>query len=182
MPLRPQKRPSGDRQILFLGCGAGEFVIDAARAGAEAHGIDIAPTAIAMAHTDAAEAGITCDFVLGNVLAMPFADRSMDIAVDDHCLHCIIGNDRQEFLSEAKRVLKPDGILLVRSMCSVPENVEVDPATRCTIIDGIATRYFGTVNGLLGEIEKAGFKTMAHRVQVSDPKGSDMLEIEAIRP
>jgi ubiquinone/menaquinone biosynthesis C-methylase UbiE len=166
-------------RILFLGCGAGEFVIDASRAGGEAYGVDIAPTAIEMARAAASETGIACGFVVADVLALPFADQIMDIVVDDHCLHTIIGADRPSFLVEAKRVLKPEGIMLVRSMCSLPPRVDVDPSTRCLVVDGIAQRYFGTVDSLIAEVTNAGFRITAHSVH-PDPDGADMLQIEAV--
>ncbi len=42
-----------------------------------------------------------------------------DFIVDGHCLHCITNeNDRETFFSNAYKLLKPNGVLVVSTMCS----------------------------------------------------------------
>ena len=151
-------------KLLELGCGAGNVSIALAQVGYTVSGIDIAPTAIAWAREKAIAAQVEVEFVEGSVLTLEaFADESFDVAVDGRCLHCIIGGDREHFLAAAYRVLKPGGVLTLCSMCNdVPDTPHFretyDPQSRCTIQQGIATRYIGNSNDILREVMAAGFR------------------------
>ena len=151
-------------QLMELGCGAGNICFELAKYGFEVHGIDIAPTAIDWAMKNALLAGAIGTFSVGNVLDLKnFSDNSFDIVLDGHCLHCIIGSDRQQFFSSALRVLRPGGTLFVRTMCNeVPKGLMergyFDSQTRCTMsADGYATRYIGWSNDIISEVIDAGF-------------------------
>ncbi|MEM1280917.1 MAG: methyltransferase domain-containing protein [Cyanobacteria bacterium P01_H01_bin.152] len=154
-------------ELLELGCGAGNVSLAFAQAGYIVSGIDIAPTAIAWARENAAAASVKATFVEGSVLTLrAFADAAFDIALDGRCLHCLIGRDRAQFLQSAHRVLKPGGVLTICSMCNdVPDTTHFretfDPVSRCTIQDGIATRYIGDSNAILQEIMAAGFRLVS---------------------
>jgi len=148
-------------KLLELGCGSGGLTLRLSQRGFEVYGIDISPTAITWAKEKATEQAIKADFREGNVLDLPYPDDYFDIVVDGHCLHCIIGDDRKSFFSNAYRVLKNEGLFIVMTMCGDPGEEEVkkyiDPATRCMVIDGIAGRYFGKPEDILDEIKSAGF-------------------------
>ena len=167
--------------LLELGCGAGNLSIAFAQAGYTVSGIDIAPTAIEWARENAASASAEATFLEGSVLTLEAcADEAFDIALDGRCLHCIIGRDRAQFLQSVHRVLKPNGVLTICSMCNdVPDTLHFretfDPVSRCTIQAGIATRYIGDSNEILQEIMAAGFRLASvtlvpprHEVDLAD--------------
>lgn len=166
-------RAPGTGKLLELGCGAGNITIWLAEKGYDAHGVDIAPTAIAWARENAREQGVDVQFFLGSVLDLGVsADDSFDFVLDGHCLHCIIGEDRRQLLSSVRRVLRPGGYFLVNTMCSPvdPKKIEnFDPASRCTIHNGICSRYIGSPAGILDEITEAGFQILHWEVEEDDP-------------
>jgi SAM-dependent methyltransferase len=96
--------PRGAR-ILDAGCGSGRNMVELAGYG-EVTGIELSDIAI-----DAARARGVGEVVAGSVMDMPFADGSFDLAV---CLDVIehLEDDRRA-LRELRRVLAPDGALLV---------------------------------------------------------------------
>lgn len=150
--------------LLELGCGAGNLSVAFARRGYGVTGVDIAPTAIAWAQENAAQAGVSATFLEWDVLTLiPIPSESFDIALDGRCLHCIIGGDRAQFFQTAHRILKPGGILALKTMCNeVPPNLweEFDPSTRCLITNGIATRYIGDSNAIVQEVMAAHFRVV----------------------
>ena len=154
--------------ILDLGCGTGDIAIWLALQGYEAHGIDIAPRAIAWAHEKADAQAAQVQFTVGSVLDLaPYANSFFRLVVDGRCLHCIIGPDRAATLASVYRVLQPGGGFLVQSMCGEvmdesPMKALFDPVSRCTISrEGIATRYIDSAESILEELTAAGF-AIAH--------------------
>jgi 2-polyprenyl-3-methyl-5-hydroxy-6-metoxy-1,4-benzoquinol methylase len=179
--LKEGLNPSG--RLLELGCGDGGLSLPLARMGFETCGIDIAPTAIAWAQEKAQAQGLSIDFRIGNVLDLPYSDDFFDLVVDGHCLHCIIGEDRKKFLSQALRVTRPGGLFLVMTMCNeVSENFRThfDPVTRCLVKEGVAGRYIGRSEDILREITEAGFRVKSSSVTV-DPSHQGDLKVAATK-
>ena len=127
---------------------------------------------------------MTADFQVGSVLDLEnHADATFDLVLDGYCLHCIIGDDRPKFLAAARRVLKPGGLLHINTMWddgAVSALPGFDPETRCQIWDGVALRYFGSVDELLAEVVAAGFEIVQHQaVPRPSENASAMLLIDA---
>ncbi|MCD4818633.1 MAG: methyltransferase domain-containing protein [Candidatus Cloacimonetes bacterium] len=169
-------------KFLELGCGAGNIAIWLAKKGYETYGVDIAPTAIAWAQEKAQKQNVVAHFSTGNVLDLStYSNAFFDFVLDGHCLHCIIGEDRQKMFSSVRRVLKQGGYFLINTMCGPvnPEKVKnFDPISGYTIFKGIATRYYGLPDSILAEIEKAGFSIMHWEVEHGDPNAT--LTVEAV--
>lgn len=150
--------PCAGKRVLELGCGAGNVAVWLAGHGLEVVGVDISPTAIAWAR-ERATAGTS--FVVGDVVAELPVDAGFDAVLDGNCLHCIIGADRARLLANARRVLRPGGVLVVATMCGPITHPELaacfDPVSRCQVVDGIARRYIGERDALLGELRAAGY-------------------------
>ena len=99
-------------EALDLGCGAGQLVIELARAAPTMHvtGIDLSENLLADARQSAEEAGVAerVEFRLGNVEGIPSPDQSLDLAISTFSLHH--WNEPVKVLNEIDRVLKPGGV------------------------------------------------------------------------
>jgi SAM-dependent methyltransferase len=99
--------------ILDAGCGTGGFLrwalsLDAFDGGA---GLDISAEAIELARRKLPNA----DLCVAEVAELPFATELFDVAVLNDVLQHIPEAQVAQSLSELRRVLKPDGTLLVRT-------------------------------------------------------------------
>lgn len=96
--------------VLDLGCGNGRFYDDIRGKGADYWGVDPSEKLIAIAKDNYPEA----DFLVAEAFNLPFESDFFDIVYSIAVLHHIPGTDlRQQFLLEAKRVLKTDGYLVL---------------------------------------------------------------------
>lgn len=150
--------PLADKRVLELGCGAGNIAAWLAARGPEVVGVDISPTAIAWATERASE---RTRFVVGDVVREIPVEGLFDAVLDGHCLHCIIGADRARVLANVRAKLRPEGVLLVSTMCGAITSPELvacfDPVSRCQVVDGIARRYIGEPDAILEELRAAGY-------------------------
>ena len=101
--------------VLDVGCGTGSLAIAAkGRVGAGAvFGIDPSPAMIARATSKAAKAGIDVCFRNGVAEALPFPDAQFDVVLSTLMLHHLPHKLRQQCAGEIRRVLKPQGRVLV---------------------------------------------------------------------
>ena len=173
--------PSGS-EVLELGCGAGNITVWLAHFGYKVTGTDISPTAIDWARSRAVEEKADAEFYVADVLDLKeIEDNHFDLVVDGHCFHCIIGQDRIRFLSEAYRVLKPSGYFFIDTMCGpVKAGVfeKYDEHSRCIFYRDIAVRYMGLPDEIRDEVTSAGFRIIRHRVETGEP---DNILIEATK-
>lgn len=166
--------------VLELGSGAGDVSLLLAERCYQATGIEISPTAVEWAREKAAARKLSAEFVTGEVTNLRKWDEAMfDAVIDAHCLHCIIGGDREKVLTETYRVLKPGGLFYVSTMCGDPDEPEVakafDLQTRCMVVDGVARRYFGRPEDILCELKSAGFKIERHDVREGQGRQGDLI-------
>lgn len=188
VPGLPVLAEGAPPQILELGCGAGNFSVLMAQRGYSVSGVDIAPTAIDWATERAITHGVKALFRVDNVLELATcADACMDAVVDGHCLHCIIGGDRDRCLTSVLRVLKPGGVFVVLTMCGDVTNSDTlktfDAATRTTVQAGRPTRYIGDADSIVAEVAAAGFEI--RKAQVfgrKDGNDQDDLVVYAQKP
>jgi SAM-dependent methyltransferase len=96
------------QRVLDLGCGEGAFTAALVEAGTNAVGVEVAARAVERARR--AHPGL--DFRHVPIDApLPFEDASFDAVWVSEVLEHVA--DTARFLSEARRVLKPGGLLLV---------------------------------------------------------------------
>ena len=104
-------------QVLDLATGTGNAALLAARAAAEVTGVDAASRLIEVAGERAAAEGLKADFVVGELEALPFEDRSFDVALSVFGL--IFAQDARRAFDELIRVLRPEGRALVSAWVPV---------------------------------------------------------------
>ena len=100
--------------LLDLGCGPGSVTVGLARliAPGRVVGIDTAASVLDQAREFAQREGVDVDFQVANVYDLPFPDGSFDVVHAHQVLHHL--GDPVAALGEARRVLRPGGLLAVR--------------------------------------------------------------------
>jgi SAM-dependent methyltransferase len=95
-------------RVLDVGCGRGEILRRCADLGVEAHGIDYAPVAVRMAR----EAGPVCQ---ADAKRLPFPAFSFDRVLMFDLVEHLHPWELDRALGEARRVLQPDGRLIIHT-------------------------------------------------------------------
>ena len=90
------------RAIVF-GCGSGTNAIYLASKGFEVTGVDVAPTALAIAAEKARKANVKVDWVLADVAALPKL-RPYDLIFDRGCYHHICQYDSPGYVETLRRL------------------------------------------------------------------------------
>ena len=112
---------SRPQHILDVGCGIGGSTLYLAdKFNASATGITLSPAQVTRAKQRAQDAGLSqqAQFQVADALNMPFADNSFDLVWSlesgEHM------PNKQKFLQECRRVLKPGGTFIMATWCHRP--------------------------------------------------------------
>ena len=122
---------------LDLACGTGDIAFELARRGASVTGLDLTLRMLQLARAKAG-AGRRVRFVTGDLMALPFPDRSFDLVTTGYGLRNV--PDLQTAIDEIARVLKPGGRMLSLDF-NKPQNA---------IVRGVYLIYLTAVGALLG--------------------------------
>jgi SAM-dependent methyltransferase len=96
-----------------LGCGAGNYAIWLAGRGFEVTGVDSSPTAIRIATENSRKQGVGCRFIVADLLGDMHEIRdTFDFAYDWELLHHIFPEDRDIYVRNVYRILKPGALCL----------------------------------------------------------------------
>ena len=108
--------PKGGK-VIELGCGTGPILRWICKRDFSGLGVDVSKTAIAMAKEQSKELKIR--FKRADICCTDVERAGkFDLAVDGHCLHCIIrSEDRKAFLKNSFKLLKKGGLFIVMTMC-----------------------------------------------------------------
>ena len=79
--------PLAGRRVLDFACGAGVTAAFLAQRGASVTAIDISPASVRRASELAARAGLSIEFIAGELTAQTFAPESFDLIVGRYALH-----------------------------------------------------------------------------------------------
>jgi SAM-dependent methyltransferase len=117
------------KAILDLGCSVGHQTLPWKRAYPEARvtGIDVAAPCLSYAHARAEAQGVEAHFVQANATALPFPDQSFDLVYSSMFLHELPLKDIHKVFAEARRLLKPGGLML---------HYELPPNNQLSAYDG----------------------------------------------
>ena len=122
--LLDQLHLRGDERILDLGCGRGAVLLMAAQhlTTGRAVGVDLwrsvdqSGNSLEATRRNAIAEGVAdrVELHTADMTALPFADDSFDLVVSNFAIHNISGRaGREKAVSEAVRVLRPGGRLLI---------------------------------------------------------------------
>lgn len=95
----------GPGPLLDLGCGAGQYLLAAARCGQAITGVDASLCQLLLARRLLADEGLTAELALADVEKLPFADSVFQGAIAADVLEHVCNPD--QLLAQAARVLAP---------------------------------------------------------------------------
>src|SRR5262249_16620848 len=170
-----------ETECIDFGCGEGVNALYLARRGFRVTGVDVSPAAIARAREIAAQAGVSVQYHVGDVLDLQAcATGRYDFGINIGCLHMLVTEEhRRQHIREMGRVLKPGGLLLsfnelsrpdvrikdleryLASFIAVDETKQVDVSGRKTEIQfkGVGFRKASEAQ-YRAEFEQAGFEIL----------------------
>ena len=91
---------------------------------AEVHAIDVSAALVRYGHGRAESLGVPVHFHQMDATALDFPDNSFDVVFSSMFLHELSVKDIRKFFAEARRVLRPGGLLLNMEL---PPNQALDP-------------------------------------------------------
>jgi len=98
-------------KFIDIGCGAGYALIKALEYGCSVYGIDPSPGEHGVGRTGSGFHITNIDIIQANAENIPFDDNMFDTVYSSHVLEHV--SDVNQSLSEMKRVLKEDGIIII---------------------------------------------------------------------
>jgi len=133
-------QPCAGARAVDLATGTGDIAFELAAAGAEVVGVDVTPRMIELANAKAGTAEHAPFFMVGDMIALPFANDSFDLATAGYGLRNV--PDLRAAIGEIHRVLKAGGTAL-----SLDFNRPSNP-----IVRAIYLAYLGVTGAMLGWI------------------------------
>jgi SAM-dependent methyltransferase len=127
--LRHAHAEFAPKDILDLGCSVGHQTLPWKRAYPEARvtGVDVAAPCLRYADGRARAQGVAANFLQANATALPFPDASFDLVYSSMFLHELPLKDIKAVFAEARRLLRPGGLML---------HYELPPNNQLPVYDG----------------------------------------------
>jgi len=117
----PILKQNGVKRVLDLGCGTGRHSLLLAKEGFEVYCIDKSPKALEILKGRAKDAGVEFELREGDMGTLPYEDKSFDAVVSTHVIQHGTIADITRVAAEVDRVLKPGGVLVIKSVSSKTE-------------------------------------------------------------
>jgi cyclopropane fatty-acyl-phospholipid synthase-like methyltransferase len=106
-------------EILDLGACSGSQSIELAKRGHRVVGTEISATALEQAKLAVArETGLAISFLIDDIAETRLNDNQFDLVIDRGCYDSICSFNHEEYVASVRRVLRPGGALLLKSMSS----------------------------------------------------------------
>lgn len=150
---------SSPATILDVGCGTGTLVVSLANRSPQARvtGLDGDPAILERAAAKAKDAGTNVELLIGLADAIPLDDGSIDCAISTLVFHHLAPDAKVRALSEIKRVLRPDGRLLIADYGRPPDLVMRIAFLYVQLLDGFANTRQHAAGELPRLLGNAGF-------------------------
>jgi putative AdoMet-dependent methyltransferase len=100
-------------RFVDLACGTGSLVVEAARRGANAHGVDVVEEMLAFTRRRAADAGVAVSVHHAGFLSYRHAGPPADVVTARSAMHQLPDAWKQAALVEIARYVRPGGLLYV---------------------------------------------------------------------
>jgi ubiquinone/menaquinone biosynthesis C-methylase UbiE len=151
-----------DDSVLEMACGTGIISLEISSFVRQVTATDISPEMIAIASTKAQELKINnVGFIIQDGYSLDFQDNSFDTCIISNALHVVPEPERM--LKEAKRVLKPQGILITATYCH-DENVKTKFISWLLTFTGFKAYRKFTSKSFIDLIEASGFSIIKSNV------------------
>ncbi len=106
------------KKLIDFGCGTGRNTLYATELGFEPVGIDISKTAIATGLHYAKEHAVHVNLAVGSIgEKLTHEDGVFDVALDVTSSNSLTEQEREIYVEEMYRVLKPGGYVYVKALC-----------------------------------------------------------------
>ncbi|MDI6872571.1 MAG: class I SAM-dependent methyltransferase [Bacillota bacterium] len=158
--------PPGLR-VLECGCGTGRTACHLARQGARVTAVDRNPVMLAKAQRRGGADGVEVQWVLGDVLTLPFEDSQFDLVLAESLT---VFNPIPEVLREYRRVLVPGGQVADLEMAGRPG---LPPEARAELLRFYGAPDLPTAEGWREAYAAAGFDPVVlwgpHPIDLREP-------------
>lgn len=150
-------------RLLDLGCGNGRHIETASNRGLEVIGLDASKNLLDISKRKIPEA----HFIRGDIKRIPFSDGSFDDVIYIAAIHHL-RDGRIGSLEEVKRVLKPEGRVLVSAWARELDRWDLEEGEKDILVpwhkeDGtVIDRYYHlyTLKELEDDVEKSGLNVI----------------------
>jgi ubiquinone/menaquinone biosynthesis C-methylase UbiE len=115
--LRDEAAPARDERVLDLGAGTGLLTLALAPHVASVTALDISAAMLDRLDAHAVTEGLTnVELVAADMRSLPFDDETFDLVVSNYAFHHLDDSAKELAASEARRVLRPGGRLVLCDM------------------------------------------------------------------
>jgi len=151
---------------LDLGTGTGTLARWWARQGYHVHGLDPDPRLLAAAAELDASEELSISYTEGVAEELPFPDNVFDLVSAGQCWHWF---DPPRATAEIRRVLRPDGVVIIAHYDWLPNPGSLAAATEALILKHNPSWALGGGDGLhpqaAQDLAAAGFQMVDHLVE-----------------
>lgn len=188
LDLMARHLPPPPARILDVGGGPGAYSVWLAGRGHDVRLLDPVPLHVDQAKAAAAGAGVPLDAAVGDARALPDADSSADaVLLMGPLYHLTERADRLAALSEARRVLRPGGVLMATGISrfaslldGLMRRLVDDPAFRSILERDLAEGQHRNPTDRLDYFTTAFFHKPEHLAAEAEDAGLGMATVYAI--